>query len=82
MATVTVKFFGPLKDIVGKDDLQLDLPPPGSGETAFNRLAELYPGLLEWKGSVRLAVNLEYALLDGVLNDGDEISFIPPVSGG
>ncbi len=82
MATVTVKFFGPLKDIVGKDDLQLEISAAGSGEVAFNQLAGMYPRLVEWKGSVRLAVNLEYASLNDALNDGDEISFIPPVSGG
>lgn len=82
MVRVTVKIFGPLKDILHKDELPLEVPPPYNGEAAFAALAVNAPKLQEWKASVRLAVNLEYASFDHVLKSGDEISFIPPVSGG
>lgn len=82
MITVNVKLFGPLKDILHADELKLNVPPPYNGEAAFNALAETYPNVREWKSSVRLAVNLEYTSFDRTLTAGDEISFIPPVSGG
>ena len=82
MVRVTVKVFGPLKDILSVDELQLDVPAPHTGEAAFETLAAQHQRLREWKSSVRLAVNLEYTSLDHVFKDGDEIGFIPPVSGG
>ncbi len=82
MTSVTVKFFGPLRDIVQRDELALDLSGVCTGEEAFERLAEDFPGLLKWKASVRLALNLEYVQFSHDLKSGDEVSFIPPVSGG
>jgi molybdopterin synthase sulfur carrier subunit len=77
-----MKVFGPLKDILQKDEAQLAVPPPFTGEAAFDALASANPKLDSWRSSVRLAVNLEYAPFDHILKPGDEISFIPPVSGG
>lgn len=82
MVRVTVKMFGPLKDIVQKDELPLDVPPPYTGDAAFDVLARQSPALQQWRKSVRLAVNLDYVGFDHVMKENDEISFIPPVSGG
>ena len=82
MVRVTVKVFGPLKDILQKDELQLDVPPPHTGKAAFDLLAAQAPALQQWQKSVRLAVNLEYVSFNHVVKQNDEISFIPPVSGG
>lgn len=82
MVSVTVKLFGPLRDIVARDELTLDIPNPHDGNAAFDLLARGTPQLTAWRSSVRLAVNLEYAAFDRVLQSGDEVCFIPPVSGG
>jgi sulfur-carrier protein len=82
MIDVTFKIFGPLRDIVGANELSFSVPPPYTGESAFEALASTHPGLRQWRSSVRLAVNLEYTQFDRVLHPGDEVSFIPPVSGG
>ncbi len=82
MMKVDVRIFGPLHDVVRSDHLVLDVPSPGTGEAAFETLAASFPALRRWKSSVRLAVNLEYVPFDTSLHAGDEISFIPPVSGG
>jgi sulfur-carrier protein len=82
MSDFSVKLFGPLRDIVGLDEVTLQLPVPCTGESAFQILAMRYPGLLPWKSSVRLAVNMEYVEFQRELRADDEVSFIPPVSGG
>ncbi len=33
-------------------------------------------------GSIAVAVNQEYAQVEDVLRDGDEVALLPPVSGG
>ncbi len=82
MINVTLKLFGPLRDVMQRDELQLQVPPPYKGDTAFELLTLSNPLLLRWRPSVRLAVNMEYTSFDHVLKSGDEICFIPPVSGG
>ncbi len=82
MIRVTLKLFGPLRDILGRDDMPLVLAPPYDGTNAFETIAAESPELLAWRSSVRLAVNLEYVPMSHVLREGDEICFIPPVSGG
>lgn len=82
MINVKLKFFGPLRELAGEQEAWLELPDHSTGEDAFARIAAKHPGINKWRNSVRLAVNLEYAGFNRELRAGDEISFIPPVSGG
>jgi molybdopterin converting factor small subunit len=82
MISVRLRLFGPLRGIVRRDEISLRVPPPFSGHAAFETLSAEYPALRPWRSSVRLAVNLRYVSFEETLNEGDEISFIPPVSGG
>ena len=82
MSRIEVRVFGPLRDIAGTERIFLELPSPGTGVQAFEALATLFPAVRKWEGSVKLAVNLEYASMDARLQPGDEVCFLPPVSGG
>ena len=60
----------------------LELPDGATPADAAARLASRYPAL-EWlRRATKPAVNLEYTTWDHALKDGDEVAFIPPVSGG
>jgi molybdopterin converting factor subunit 1 len=74
---VKVRLFAVLRERAGAPELTLDLP---DGARVRDALAEL-SGLA---GDVPLvmAVNREYAPEDRVLDGGDELALIPPVSGG
>ncbi len=82
MIDVRLKIFGPLRDIIPCDEISLQVPPPATGEAAFEALALDYPALRRWRPSVRLAVNCCYVPFETPLSQGDELGFIPPVSGG
>jgi molybdopterin synthase catalytic subunit len=82
MIKVNVKLFGPLRDIVRRDVMELEVPDSSSGEQVFEEMVSVCPDLQKWKQSVRLAVNLEYTQLSHVIHAGDDVAFIPPVSGG
>jgi molybdopterin synthase catalytic subunit len=71
-----------VKDIVGQREVLLELPDGMTGGEVLQRFTSDHPGLLGMAPSLRLAVNREYVQSDRVLVDGDEIAFIPPVSGG
>ena len=80
--TVKVLFFGPLRDIVGAEEFCLPLEDSATGQSAFEALTRKFPALTPWRASLRLAVNKQYTAFEHRLGAGDEICFIPPVSGG
>ena len=49
---------------------------------AWHSLAGRLPELAAYAGSVSCAVNEDYARMNATVKDGDEIAFLPPVSGG
>jgi len=79
---VNVLFFGMLKDIVGRPAEELDLPAGGELRLVFDHYARRFPRLAEMAGSIVLARNREFADLSAPVTDGDEVAFLPPVSGG
>ena len=79
---VQVLFFGQLKDIVGRSSDHAELPEGARMETLFARFASEHPRLREMAGSIAMARNQEFVTLDEPLADGDEVAFMPPVSGG
>jgi molybdopterin converting factor subunit 1 len=79
---VRVRFFAGLRETVGKADLDLDLPERATPEEVWRRLSAEFPGLAGRRPSLAAAVNRRYSAFDAVLGDGDEVVFVPPVSGG
>ncbi len=79
---IQVLFFGMLKDIVGRSEERLELPGPVAVNGVFAHYAEQYPRLREMASSIVLARNQEFADGAAAVADGDEIAFLPPVSGG
>jgi molybdopterin synthase sulfur carrier subunit len=80
--TVRVRLFASLREAVGRSELELELPAGATPEMAWERLAALAPSLAGRRQSLSAAVNRCYVRFDAPLADGDEVVFIPPVSGG
>lgn len=72
---ITVKLFAGLRERAGWARRELD---------GVTRVADVWPklDLGEEPPGLLVAVNREYADPDRTLADGDEVAFIPPVSGG
>lgn len=79
---IRVLFFGVLRDVVGVREDSLDVPEGGRLETVFEHYATRYPKLREMAASTVLALNQQFSAPSARLNDGDEVAFLPPVSGG
>jgi molybdopterin converting factor subunit 1 len=79
---LTVRLFARLREIVGAGELVLDVAAPATIRAVWAELASHHPGLTPHAASVSAARNLEYARMDTAVADGDEIAFLPPVSGG
>ena len=79
---VTLRLFARLREISGTSELRMEVPEGIDARGVWNDLAHRYPALAPYGTSVSCAVNEEYARLTTRLNDGDEVAFLPPVSGG
>lgn len=79
---IKVRFFAICRELAGTDIAELELPKNADKQLLWNELYKLYPDLSAVSAHVALAVNDEYSAGDFTLHDGDEISLIPPVSGG
>jgi len=75
-------FFGSTRDITGVAEEQIDFEN-GSALGDLRRQYEArFPRLAQMRGSLLIAVNEEFRERSWHLNEGDEVAFIPPVSGG
>jgi MoaE-MoaD fusion protein len=79
---VRVLFFGQLKDIVGRAEDAADLGEGERVEDLFARYGQRYPELARFRSSVVASVNQAFADWRSPLASGDEVAFLPPVSGG
>jgi molybdopterin synthase catalytic subunit len=75
-------FFGTLKDVAGRAEDDLEAEEGWRLENVVDHYARLYPRLGEMKSSVALARNQRFSSPAELLSDGDEVAFLPPVSGG
>ena len=79
---VKLLFFASLKDIAGRRELEMELDDASTLQQVTEKLASLYPEIGLMQNSVRIAINQEFADENSSLNNGDEIAFLPPMSGG
>jgi molybdopterin synthase catalytic subunit len=82
MITIHLRFFAGQRDIVGQAELSLSVAPGTTVGDVWEQLVRDYPRLEGYRGSLLYAVNHEFSDLATVLHDGDEVAYIPPVSGG
>ena len=79
---VTVRVFARLRDITGAAEMARDLAPGATIGDLWRQLAGEFPELAGYERSISSAINADYARMDQVIGDGDEVAFLPPVSGG
>ena len=79
---VTIRLFARLRELAGASELQQELPDDAVAGTAWERLVRDCPALEAYTRAISCAVNEDYARLTTPLKAGDEVAFLPPVSGG
>lgn len=79
---VRVRCFAAVREIVGVGELVVDLPEGSTLDQLVQQLQSRFPELQALTGSLLFSVNREYASTHTKLAAGDEVAFIPPVSGG
>src|SRR5438552_16045898 len=79
---VRLLFFATLKDIVGTRQMQLEMPAGATVSDVLSHLESSYPRMKDYRPVVLTAINEEYVDQGAAVQDGDELSLFPPVSGG
>jgi molybdopterin converting factor small subunit len=60
----------------------MPVAPDETIRSVWGRLVREFPDLAGYERSISVAVNADYARMDQAVRDGDEVAFLPPVSGG
>lgn len=76
--SITVKFFASLRETIGKADSNLDNGNINTAADVWQAATDNH----EHIPNMLIAINMEYANLDEMVKDGDEVAFFPPVTGG
>jgi molybdopterin converting factor subunit 1 len=79
---VTVRLFARLRDIAGSAELTRDAPTGATIGDVWRGLVAEFPEMARYDSSISSAVNADYAKMTAPVADGDDVAFLPPVSGG
>lgn len=79
---VIVKLFGAVREATGVKELSVELSDGATTGDLRELLAADHPIFGEFGDRLAVSVNFEVATADAALTDGDEVAFLPPVSGG
>ena len=79
---VTVRLFARLRESAGVGECDSTMAPGASVDDVWRSMVARYPSLAPFTGVISCAVNAEFAKFDAPVREGDEVAFLPPVSGG
>ena len=79
---VRLRFFASAREAMGRTELPFDVADGATVGDLLGRLRAEYPSFARLPREMMVSVNLEYRQPDHALGPGDEVAFIPPVSGG
>ena len=81
--TVKILFFSLLREIVGKEEVELRLNfEPCTVGSILNQVYTQWPSLKDWDSSILISLDLDYVNREVEVVDGQVIALMPPLQGG
>ena len=80
--SIKVKLFSIYQEVFNTPELDLSISKESNVSDVLQTLIKQKPELEKWQEVTRFGVNLQFVEPSTLLNDGDEVVLIPPVSGG
>ncbi len=79
---IKVKLFASFREIVGAKEEDISIPEGTTVQQLLENYIIRFPQMAKFREHIILSVNKDYGAPTRVLKEGDEVSFLPPVSGG
>ena len=79
---MTVRLFARLRDLAGSGELVREVDARATVASVWRQLVDEQPALRDYEKTMSVAVNADYSRMSASVQDGDEVAFLPPVSGG
>ena len=79
---VTVQFFARLRELAGRSEMTCDLAPGATVADVWRAVERAHPPMAPLASAVSAAVNADFAPMTTEVHEGDDVAFLPPVSGG
>ena len=79
---VTIRLFARPRDLAGSGELVREVPGPATVDSVWRTLVAEMPALGDYERTMSVALNADYSRMSAVVSEGDEVAFLPPVSGG
>ena len=79
---IHVKFYSSHREVTGRAVMDIELESGCTLRDVVERLKEMFPRLRLQTDEILVSLNKRTAPLDALLSPGDEVSLLPPVTGG
>lgn len=79
---VTVRLFARLRELAGRESWPIDVSPGATAADAWQAVTQTSPALAPFGRAISVAINTNFARMSHPLAEGDDVAFLPPVSGG
>jgi MoaD family protein len=79
---VRVKFYSSFREVTGTPEMYLDMPMDSTVNDLVDKLLNMFPKLRLQSDELVVSLNKRSVPMDSILKEGDEVSFLPPVTGG
>ena len=79
---IKVKLFASFREIVGRKEEEIEVDDGTTVQMLLEKYIARFPEMERFREHIILSVNREYGPSGMHLREGDEVSFLPPVSGG
>lgn len=79
---VTVRLFARLRELAGADTLIVEVSEPATVAAVWRAATAAAPALIPFERALSCAVNATFSRMSQQVSEGDDVAFLPPVSGG
>lgn len=79
---VTVRLFARLRELAGADTLTVEVADPATVAEVWRAATTAAPALVPFERALSCAVNASFSRMSQKVSEGDDVAFLPPVSGG